>query len=116
MRRLIAARSSFSKYTARARRMNSAVECLRAFLVADVILDNPQPLVDLEQRGHVGRDVGVGVGRGTPGFLEQRKFDAHVGKFAGIAHAIADLIRRMVILSSNSPGETGTLMSLMAAS
>jgi hypothetical protein len=45
MRRLIADRSSFSKYTARANRMNSASNAAPA-PCREFVLDDPQALVD----------------------------------------------------------------------
>ena len=42
------------------------IEGLRAFLVANVVFDHPQPLVDLKQARHVGLDVDFCIGARRP--------------------------------------------------
>ena len=86
-RLLIAARSSLVKYTARASSMNFSVEALGAFLVADLVLDDPEFLVDLGEIGFGGAKVDGGGARVLPGFLQQRELVLDVRHLGRVAHA-----------------------------
>jgi hypothetical protein len=90
MRRLMAARSSFSTVN-RARQPDEfGIEGLRAFLVAYVVFDHPQALVDAEQSVDVGVDIGFRIGRrARPSFLERSSVPTreHWRAFCGVAHA-----------------------------
>ena len=52
------------------------IEGLRPFLVANVVFDSPQALVDCEQSADVGFDVDACTGRSTPSFFERAQFMA----------------------------------------
>src|SRR2546423_2070712 len=72
----------------RARQLDEiAIEALLGLLVADAILDVPQPLVDVLQRALIGRDVLRGAAAVPPGLLQQRKFQLHVDELGGIGDA-----------------------------
>src|SRR5579862_7655519 len=72
----------------RARQLDEvAVEALLGLLVADAVLDVPQPLVDVLQGTLLDAEL---VRRGAalaPGLLEQRQFQFHVGELAGLHDA-----------------------------
>ena len=60
---------------------------LHKLLIADLVLDVPQRLVDPLQSRLVGSDFGYGRPAVTPGFLEHVEFESDVTHFIGIGHA-----------------------------
>src|SRR5688572_21640238 len=62
-------------------------EALGAFLVADLVLDDPQFLVDLGEFGFRRAEIHRGGPRLLPGLLQQREFVLDVRHLGGIAHA-----------------------------
>ena len=83
-------------------------------MLADAILDIPERGIDTLERALVRARRPLPARQRSARFCSSSaELAPHVGQLGGIGDARA-LMRRMVILSSSSPGEIGTRMSLMA--
>ena len=87
MRFLIAARSSLVMYTARASSMNFCAEAAGAFLVADVVFDDPEGFVDAREVAFLRPEIHGGGAGISPGILEQLELVFDVRDFRGVTHA-----------------------------